>query len=153
MNWWEPLISLASVLVAAVVGGLVVHRLPLRRESLVARRTQRVAFLLDAYRKRIDASERDILGDDMRSNVESALADIMLSGGQAEIDATERFQRNFVEGRGASLVPVIVALRSSVRNELGIEAVDLPDRFNFRLSLDSGQKATGRRDHRGRPKV
>lgn len=135
MNWWEPMISLASVLVGAVVGGMVVHRLTLRRESLAARRAQRVAFLLDAYRKLIDASERDILGEQRRANLESALADIMLLGGANEIEATERFQRDFVEERGASLVPVIVALRTSLRSELGIETVDLPAKFNFRLGL------------------
>lgn len=148
MNWWEPLVSLSSVLVGAVVGGLVVHRLTLRRESLAARRTQRVAFLLDAYRKLIDASERDPLGEQRRDNLESALADIMLLGGAAEIEATERFQREFVEGGGASLVPVIEALRASLRNELGIEAIDLPDEFNFRLRLDTDEKQMGRRGSR-----
>lgn len=128
------------MLVGAAVGGLVVHRFTLRRESLAARRTQRVAFLLDAYRKLIDASERDILGEERRDNLESALADIMLLGGASEISATERFQRDFVEGRDASLVPVIVALRSSLRRELGIEAVDLPAKFNFRLSIGGDEK-------------
>lgn len=139
MNWWEPLISLTSVLVGALVGGLVVHRFTLRRESLSARRTQRVAFLLDAYRKLIDASERDVLGEQRRDNLESALADIMLLGGVSEIEAAERFQYELAEGHGASLVPVIVALRASLRRELGIEAVKLPDKFNFRLNLDGDE--------------
>lgn len=64
----------------------------------------------------------------------------MLLGGAAEIEATERFQREFVEGRGASLVPVIEALRASLRDELGIEAVDLPDEFTFRLRLEVDEK-------------
>lgn len=148
MNWWEPLISLTSVLVGALVGGLVVHRFTLRRESLSARRTQRVAFLLDAYRKLIDASERDALGEQRRDNLESALADVMLLGGASEIEAADRFQREFVEGQSASLVPVIVALRTSLRRELGIEAVELPERFNLRLRLDGDEKRTGRRGSR-----
>lgn len=130
-----PLISLMSVLVGAVVGGMVVHRFTLKRESLSARRTQRVAFLLDAYRKLIDASERDPLGEQRRDNLESALADIMLLVGPSEIEAAERFQCEFAESHGASLVPVIVALRASLRRELGLEAVALPDKFNLRLRL------------------
>jgi len=56
-------------------------------------------------------------------------------GDASEIEATDRFQRDFAEGRDVSLVPVIVALRASLRSELGIEAVDLPAKFNFRLGL------------------
>ncbi|WP_454301246.1 hypothetical protein [Salana multivorans] len=148
MDWWQFLLSLFSVLAGAVVGGLVVHRLTLRRESLAARRTQRVAFLLDAYRKLIDASERDFLGADRRDNLESALADIMLLGGKGEIDATERFQQRFAEDGAASLMPVIVSLRASLRKELGLDVVDLPSRFNFRLALD-GDPAPSRKGSAG----
>lgn len=142
MNWWQPLSSLVSVLVGAVVGGMVVHRLTLRRESRAARRTQRVAFLLDAYRKLIDASARENISPERRDNLESALADIMLLGGASEIAATESFQREFVERGGGNLDPVIGALRSSLRSELGIEEVDLPANFNFRLRLEGDQKPT-----------
>ena len=59
MTWWEPLIPLGSAVLGALVGGFVVHKLTLRREAVSARRSQRVNFLLDAYRKLIDASERE----------------------------------------------------------------------------------------------
>lgn len=136
MNWWEPLIPLASAIVGALIGGVIVHKLTLRREALSARRDQRVSFLLDAYRKLIDASEREVLGPRRRDNLESALADIMLLGGAREIEATERFQLDFVEGRGSSLTPVIEALRNSLRMELGLPEVELPSRFNLRLQVD-----------------
>ncbi|WP_270257309.1 hypothetical protein, partial [Kocuria marina] len=52
-----------------------------------------MTFLLDAYRKLIDASERDTLSSERRDNLEGALADVMLLGGQEEIQAAGRFQR------------------------------------------------------------
>lgn len=133
MNWWEPLVPLVFAIVGALVGGLIVHRLTLRREPLAVRRTQRVSFLLDAYRKLIDASERDALSSMRRDNLEAALADKMLLGGPREIEATARFQIDFVEGKSASLVPLIEALRSSLREELDLPRVDLPKRLNLRL--------------------
>lgn len=92
--------------------------------------------MLDTYRKLIDASERGVLGRERRDNLESALADIMLLGGPAEIEAADRFQRDFVEGRGTSMVPVIETLRRSLRSELALPEVDLPRQFNLRLQLD-----------------
>lgn len=113
---------MGSAILGAFAGGFVVHKLTLRREAVSARRTQRVTFLLDAYRKLIDASERDTLSSERRDNLEGALADVMLLGGQEEIQAAGRFQRDFVENKSSSLVPVIESLRKSLRSEL-----DLPE--------------------------
>lgn len=93
-------------------------------------------FLLDAYRKLIDASERDVLSRQRRDNLEGALADVMLLGGQHEIQAADRFQRDFVEGNNSSMMPVIESLRKSLRSELDLPEIALPSRFNFRLRLD-----------------
>lgn len=127
---------IGAAILGAFVGGFVVHRLTLRREAVSARRTQRVTFLLDAYRKLIDASERDILSSQRRDNLEGALADVMLLGGQHEIQAADRYQRDFVEGKGSSLVPVNESLRRSLRSELDLPEIALPSQFNFRLRLE-----------------
>lgn len=103
---------------------------------LSAQRTQRVAFLLDAYRKLIDASERSRISSERRDNLESAFADIMLLGGPEEIAAANRFQVQFVRDLEGSLDPVINALRDSLRRELGIAATSLPSPYNLRLTLD-----------------
>lgn len=135
MTWWEPLIPLGSAVLGALVGGFVVHKLTLRREAVSARRSQRVNFLLDAYRKLIDASERENISSQRRDNLEGALADVMLLGGQQEIDAANRFQQDFVGGKSSSLVPVIESLRKSLRSELDLPEIALPGHFNFRLRL------------------
>lgn len=143
MSQWAPFVSLASVIVGAVVGGVLVHRLTLQREALVVRRTQRVAFLLDAYRKLIDASERDVLSPARRDCLEAAIADIMLLGGRAEIEAAHRFEVEFAETGGASLDPVIRALRDSLRSELGMEVVTLPSPYNLRVHLAGDERPGG----------
>lgn len=145
MTWWHPLVPLVSAILGAGIGGIVVHRLTLRREALSTRRSQRVAFLLDAYRKLIDASERENLSPQRRDNLEGALADIMLLGGEQEIEVSDRFQRDFAAEKGASLVPVIESLRRSLRNELDLPEIDLPKPFNFRLHLEgeSGEDPYG----------
>ncbi|WP_423446204.1 response regulator [Kocuria sp. KSNUG] len=145
MNWWEPLISLGSAILGAFVGGFFVHRLTMLREAIGARRTQRIAFLLDAYRKLIDASERDPLTPQRRDNLEGALADVMLLGGVQEIRAANRFQQDFVGRNNSSLMPVIESLRKSLREELDLPEVALPRQFNFRLKLkdDEGPVSHG----------
>ncbi len=127
---------MGSAILGAFAGGFVVHKLTLRREAVSARRTQRVTFLLDAYRKLIDASERDTLSSERRDNLEGALADVMLLGGQEEIQAAGRFQRDFVENKSSSLVPVIESLRKSLRSELDLPEIALPSQFNFRLHIE-----------------
>lgn len=140
MNWWTVLGSAVSALVGAIGGGLLVHWLTLRREVVAARRTQRVAFLLDAYRKLIDASERETLGPERRDNLESALADIVLLGGKREIDEASKFMQAFARDGGASMTPVIDALRDSLRTELALQSVAMPKLFNLRLYLDSDDR-------------
>ncbi|WP_270258721.1 hypothetical protein, partial [Kocuria marina] len=108
-----------------------------------------MTFLLDAYRKLIDASERDTLSSERRDNLEGALADVMLLGGQEEIQAAGRFQRDFVENKSSSLVPVIESLRKSLRSELDLPEIALPSQFNFRLHIEgedehfSGENGSG----------
>ena len=135
-GWFAVLVPLLSALTGAIVGGVMVHRLTLRREALSARRTQRVDFLLTAYRRLIRASNRNRLTRDHRDDLEAAFADIMLLGGLAEIEAARSFMVEFVETGDGSLDPVIVALRKSLRDEIDLDDVPLPKPYNLRILLD-----------------
>lgn len=135
-GWLAVVIPLLSALLGAVVGGVLVHRLTLQREALGARRTQRVDFLLSAYRRLIRASSRDRLTREHRDDLEAAFSDIMLLGGQAEIDAASKFMVQFVKTMEGSLDPVIFALRKSLRDEIGLGDVPMPRPYNLRLHLD-----------------
>ncbi|MBD8021136.1 response regulator [Brevibacterium gallinarum] len=76
-----------------------------------------------------------MLSSQRQDNLEAALADVMLLGGQHEIRAADCFQREFAEGKSSSLVPVIESLRKSLRSELGLPEIALPSQFNFRLRV------------------
>lgn len=140
MNTSTVLVPLLSALTGAVIGVLV-HRLTLHREALAARRTQRIDFLLTAYRRLIRASSRDRLTPEHRDDLEAAFADIMLLGGHAEIEAARTFMVAFTEVGDADLNPVIKALRSSLRSEIGLEDLPLPKLYNLRIYLTGDKPA------------
>lgn len=135
-GWLAVAVPLLSATLGAIVGGLLVHRLTLQREALGARRTQRVDFLLSAYRRLIRASNRDRLTGEHRDDLEAAFSDIILLGGKEEIDTASKFMVQFVETGEGSLDPVIFALRKSLRNEIGLDDVPMPRPYNLRLHLD-----------------
>lgn len=135
MNGWLAfLVPLLSAILGAVVGSLLVHRLTSIREIRGARREQRIDYLVQAYRRLIDAANRhDNLTDEQIAGLETSLSDIVLLGEVQEVEAARRFMLNMAEGRGADLEEVISALRSSLRREIELSNIDLPRPYNFRM--------------------
>lgn len=126
--------SLLSAILGAVIGGFVAHRLTVKREVDNARRNQRIDFLLSAYRRLINSSNRGRnLSQEYRDDLESALSDIILLGGHKEIEATQDFMKEMNEGNSGSLDPVIETLRNSLRSELGLEQTVLPKPHTLRI--------------------
>lgn len=137
MAWLSALVSLLSGVIGAVVGGFVVHRFTLRREILSAQRTQRVAFLLDTYRRLSDVSNNGSgMTQQQERDLESSLRDIMLLGDSDEIAAAHRFIVDFAQNREGILDPVIVALRNNLRRELGVAPVPLPKAYVIRITRE-----------------
>lgn len=128
--------SLLSAILGAVIGGFVAHRLTVKREVDNARRNQRIDFLLSAYRRLINSSNRGRnLSQEYRDDLESALSDIILLGGHKEIEAAQDFMKEMNEGNSGSLDPVIETLRNSLRSELGLEQTVLPKPHTLRIKL------------------
>lgn len=126
--------SLLSAILGAVIGGFVAHRLTVKREVDNARRNQRIDFLLSAYRRLINSSNRGRnLSQEYRDDLESALSDIILLGGHKEIEAAQDFMKEMNEGDSGSLDPVIETLRNSLRSELGPEQTVLPKPHTLRI--------------------
>lgn len=126
--------SLLSAILGAVIGGFVAHRLTVKREVDNARRNQRIDFLLSAYRRLINSSNRGRnLSQEYRDDLESALSDIILLGGHKEIEAAQDFMKEMNEGNSGSLDPVIETLRNSLRSELGLEQTVLPKPHTLRI--------------------
>lgn len=132
---WTVAIPILSALVGAIVGGFVVHLFTARRELHNIRRAQRVEFLVLAYRRLTDASNRgSALSEEQRDGLESALSDVVLLGERAEIDAAQQFMRQMADQKGADLEPLLQALRRSLRTELGLRDVPLPRPYSLRMT-------------------
>jgi len=122
--------------VVATAGWYVVHRLSLNRDEANKRRDLRVQYLLEAYRKLENASNRQDLGDYAR-NLESALADVQLLGSERQVLLAHEFAVAMAKDRTASLDPLIADLRSELRRELRLGP--LPDRIVvFRHEANKG---------------
>ncbi len=133
---WQGVAPLLAAILGAVLGGFVVHLLTSRREAVGVRRAQRIDYLIAAYRRLIRASNRPRLTRKYVNDLESAFADIMLLGEKDEISAAHAFMVEFTETLDGSLDPVIGALRRSLRDEIGLEAQELPKPYNLRLVLN-----------------
>ncbi|WP_237224641.1 hypothetical protein [Rothia nasisuis] len=136
MTNWMAVIPILSALVGAIVGGVVVHLFTARRGLHKARRDQRVEFLILAYRRLTDASNREILSDDQCKGLETALSDIVLLGERAEVGVVQQFMQqmaNKQESESADLEPLLDALRNSFRAELRLSATPMPRPYSLRM--------------------
>ena len=87
-------------LVSAIIGGLIVHWLNVKREVNNARRNLRIEFLLQSYQRLINASNRGAdLSSKYRDDLESALSDIVLLGKHEEIEAAYNFIKDMSKGK------------------------------------------------------
>lgn len=139
---WAVVTPLLAAVVGASVGGLVVHRATLARERLSERRGRRLEYLVSAYRRLEDATNRSgALTGERADSFESALADVMLLGRAEEIEAARQFLLAMREDEEALLDPVLRALRRSLRRELRLEDIELPHPWNLRLQRDRDAQA------------
>jgi hypothetical protein len=107
-----PIILTATL---AVAGWYVVHRLSLNRDEANKRRELRVQYLLEAYRKLENGSNRQNLEEYARS-LESALADVQLLGTEHQVLLAHEFAVAMAKDGTASLDSLIADLRSELAN-------------------------------------
>lgn len=133
-SWILPLVTATTSLLGVIVGAVIAHRATLARESAAERRTRRVEHLVSAYRRLESAANRSGgMSPGQEADLESAVTDIMLLGQPAEIEATTRFLREFDANGAAPLDPVIRTLRRSLRDELELADVPLPNPYQLRI--------------------
>jgi len=119
-----PFIATAlTSLVSALVGGLIVHWLSKSRDALNRRRELRVEFLSGAYRKFVDASDRDVRTPDQTAALESAVLEILLVGNAEEIRVSEDALIAGSKTGVTSMKAITTTLRRSLRRELGLPQV------------------------------
>lgn len=122
----EMLALLVPLLVTtgvAILGWFVANRLSVRRDRINKRRDLRVQYLIEAYRRLENASNRNLLPEEHGRALESAIADIQLFGSPAQIELAIRFARGFAQSKNESLDNLLAELRSDLRNELALESV------------------------------
>lgn len=106
-----------GVLVA--VAGWLVNAILARR---AIRRNMRIEYLLSAYRRLEQASNRQMT-ESHKAALEEAISDIQLLGSPHQVKMATAFARQFAEDHKADTVPLLEDLRASLRHELQLESV------------------------------
>jgi len=115
------LLPLLITAIFAIVGWFVAHYLSSNRERARKRHDLRVQYLIEAWRRLENASNRH---DDSRyDDLERAIADIQLFGSREQIELAQRFAEDFVKNGSASLDELLEDLRQDLRKELRLESV------------------------------
>jgi hypothetical protein len=124
MNLVELSIPLFAALIGAGIGGLIVHFFTKSRDALNQRRTLRIEYLINAYRALENIGDRTHVTPEQVRGAEVAVSDIVLLGHRREIKVAEEVLSEIAQNSGGSVLPLVRALRSSLRNELKLERVD-----------------------------
>ena len=119
---WKLFAQLLATFFVAALGWWVAHSLSDRRDLAIERRKLRVNYLLDAYRKLENASNR---GDasSQQANLESAIGDIQLLGSPHQVKLARPFALGMASDGTAPLDELISDLRHSLRKKLHLESV------------------------------
>ncbi len=119
---WKLFSQLLVTVLVALAGGWLGHHFASRRDLLNERRKLRVTYLLEAYRKLEDASNRND-ADRAWPLFESAIADIQLLGSPKQVELARRFALDMAKRHTAPLDPLVNDLRRSLRDELELPEV------------------------------
>jgi hypothetical protein len=120
---WKLFVQLAVTFFVAVLGWWVGHGLSARRDLANDRRKLRVSYLVEAYR-RLEAGSNRTNPESSRSQLESAIADVQLLGSPTQVAMARAFASTMAKNSEASLDDLLFDLRTSLRDELQLEAVD-----------------------------
>ena len=124
--------ELAKILVpafATVIGVAVVvfgwhksHGLAAERDQKNKRRDLRLTMMLDAYQALASSAYRPFVGDAAVQD-EKALESIQLLGTPKQSDIAQRLVKDFAEDHGVDWQPLLLELRTSLRDDLALESV------------------------------
>lgn len=106
-------------LLAAIVGGLVVHIAARRRDVENERRRQRVDYLVGAYRTLTRAAHR-ALSAERAETFEDALSDVILLGNDDQIRLARETINSLADRREAPMDALLISLRNALRHELDL---------------------------------
>ena len=126
---WPAWFSAMGTLFVGVVVVALTHRLTEHRDVSAEQRSQRVGYLVTAFRVLANASHADL--PSIRKEVEQAVSDIQLFGSAQQIELVHAFCDSFAEQAeqptfAVELDPLLASLRDSLRRELHEEPATGP---------------------------
>jgi hypothetical protein len=130
----EILVPFLVTTLVAIIGWYAAHRLSATRDRANKRRELRVQYLIEAYRRLENASNRPSLKG-VVSEFEKAIADIQLFGTPRQVALAQEFALGFALAGTHSLDPLMNDLRNSLRAELDLEPVTEGIKY-LRISFD-----------------
>lgn len=125
MEWAKIIVSAVATLIGAAVvvfGWHKSHQLTSERDQLNKRRDLRLTMMLDAYRALANSAQRPFVGD-AALEAEKALESIQLLGTPKQIEIAQRLMKDFAEHQGIDWHPLLVELRTSLREDIALEPV------------------------------
>ena len=130
----ELLWPLLITSIIAIAGWFIAHLLSSNRERAAKRHEMRVHYLLDAWRRLENASNR--YDNSQSAELESAIADIQLLGSDRQISLANEFAKSFAENKHAQLDELLNDLRFSLRKELRLPTASKKIMY-LRITSDS----------------
>lgn len=104
--------------IVALVSLVASHQFSAWRDRASKRREQRVNYLIGAFRALSKANHHPRLYE-IADEIEQAVSDIQFLGNKEQILAAQKFASQLGSQKTADLDPVLFALRSELRKELG----------------------------------
>lgn len=105
-----------------VLGWFVGHVMASKRSLVNKKREMRCSYLIDAYRRIEDTSQR-AMDENKRIQLESAVADIQLFGTLEQIEMARECAQSLQKDSSADFTPLLKKLRNDLRKELKLEAI------------------------------
>lgn len=116
----DVLRQVGGPLLAAIIGGLIVHFATRRRDAENERRKQRIDYLLKAYRTLADSAHR-VMSQEQTESFEGALSDVVLLGNADQIRHAREIGAKLADGGEASVDDLLVSFRKALREELDLK--------------------------------
>lgn len=124
----ELLLPAAVGVLGGFLGALFTYLLSLRRDREERRRERIIAHLIEAYRNLENAAGRDELTEEQKDRLESSIAAIFLLGTLDACKAADKLTVDVANG-GGNMNELLAIMRSDLRKELGLSAVNGAPRF------------------------
>ena len=136
---WKLFAQLVVTFLVAAIGWWAAHVFTSKRDVANERRKQRLAYLLEAYRK-LESCAYPHDPSAIWPEFESAMADIQLLGTAKQVALAQQVARAVAESpnQGASLNELLSDIRKSLRAELQLEPIETQPVI-VRFRRDSGK--------------